>query len=537
MKQLYTLKLSNLKTFIYLAISNKVLKFNFYTHRIFFLKLLFLLLGLTQTLVTQAQRTFTICPGEKVVLTDFLQPSTSIDPGAPGPGLPTRPTCYYSIESTILPTDGLIESDRNSFTVAPLSTTSYIISSRANIGPPPPGESLDHLDHCPTGQLTTDKFTIIVEECEPITNPISNSETINYETEYYLCYGDTLIEPPVGIGTPGGPKGLGLTSISEASIYRLISVTPNINWEQRNSRLRFFPNVTTEYILEYGSSFGFQDFISKRLEKITIVVGCSAKNNIIIKDFPWLAGITSRDECDFSSIEVYEKNNANYIYINGVDDKLLYYQDGSFLCRDNPNYSCVEAYQLTNLVKNWSCNQATDNTSDKEIFSSYSWLSNLVDQYNCNDEVVTVYDAGSYKFVLIQNSLGERLYDTSGKFYCFSSTGFGFLNGYDESSILEQWACNGQLSGRKVSPKTESSSLQIFPNPAKEKVFINLQELAFQQAVISIYDVQGKRVNQNSSDDAFAGIVQMDVRDLDKGIYLVEVQTSDSIETKKLLIQ
>jgi len=122
--------------------------------------------------------------------------------------------------------------------------------------------------------------------------------------------------------------------------------------------------------------------------------------------------------------------------------------------------------------------------------------------------------------------------------YCISPTGgFSFVELYDESRILNSWSCEEGFQGKLGTTKMQNQGIQIFPNPAKDKVFINLQELSFEQPVISIYDLQGKQVLQSSSADAFAGIVQLGVSDLERGIYLVEVQAGDSILTEKLLIK
>jgi len=502
------------------------------------------------------------------LINNFTAPPVPPLPPPPIPGAPTVPSidglppfidvipsCNFVTNTIITPTSGLLKKARNSYIVAPSSTTTYTITSwiiSPRITPPDPGVSLASL--CQSGIPVTDEFTVIVEDCEPVNISPLNSLIIDYETEYYICYGDTIQTgtPPRHAPayiftetlslhpTPGAPNEQ-LSSIwyyqqYNCPPYNEVEVIPDENWEGLYPSL--FPSVTTEYLITHRVT-NDPNCTSSLIRKIKVNIVCSAKNNHIAKDYPWLATLTNNDACEFSSIEVYEKGSSKYIYISSSDGKTLYFQNGTMLCKDSPNYDCIEAYQLTNLVKSWSCDQASDDTAndEQEIFNNYSWLNNLIDQGNCNDEVVTVYDAGSYKFVLIQNSMGDRLYDASGKFYCFSSTGFSFLDGYGESSIVEQWACNGHLSGRKAA--ATGQSFEVFPNPTKGKVSINLQEHFNSNPVVTIYDVSGKKVLQiqPASVDLFASVFELDVSDFDKGMYLVEVHADYITKTEKLVIE
>jgi len=137
---------------------------NFHNNKLLPLKFLFALFILVQTLNTQAQRTFTICQGEEIVLSGLTQPPQPPTPQGP-PGTTQLPTyCFYGIERTIYPTDGWIERDRDSYTVAPTTTTSYTISSRSVPGPVPQDLPVTN-ENCLTGQWVTDQFTVIVEDC------------------------------------------------------------------------------------------------------------------------------------------------------------------------------------------------------------------------------------------------------------------------------------------------------------------------------------------------------------------------------------
>ena len=304
--------------------------------------IIFIFYLITFSLSIQAQRTFTICPGEEVLLRDYILPPQTIDPGAPGAGQPSLPTCNYSIITEIRSNDGLLE---NGYTVAPLETTTYTIASLAiiNMGWQSSELSPNNFDHCPPGQSLVVTVTIIVEECETVTDP---------------------------------------------------------------------------------------------------------------------------------------------------------------------------------------------------IFTTYPWLNNFIDPIDCDNKSVYVYDADDYEFIIVKTDLAEILLTEEGKVYCMiPAGGFSFIELYDASRIINQWFCEEDIQGKLSTTKVHKKEIQLFPNPANKKIFINLQELPFEQAIITIYDVQGKQVKQTNSAIAFANIVQMDVSDLERGIYLLEVQTKDSIITEKLVIQ
>jgi len=128
---------------------------NFHNKKLFNLILLLVSLGLTQMLVAQDQRTFTICPGEEVVLFDFTglppaggPPGTS--PGVPGgPGQISGPFPCIEPVNLIEPKGGVIGFNRNSITVAP-------IAGPVGAGAPP----------CEPGPMFFHYYTVIVEECE-----------------------------------------------------------------------------------------------------------------------------------------------------------------------------------------------------------------------------------------------------------------------------------------------------------------------------------------------------------------------------------
>jgi uncharacterized repeat protein (TIGR01451 family) len=85
-------------------------------------------------------------------------------------------------------------------------------------------------------------------------------------------------------------------------------------------------------------------------------------------------------------------------------------------------------------------------------------------------------------------------------------------------------------------PSSSSKDILMYPNPANQSVTIDLSQSAENLSEIVFYDVVGKKVKVVNS----LGEKQMtvNVSDLSKGIYLIEIQTENQLKTiKKLMIQ
>lgn len=78
------------------------------------------------------------------------------------------------------------------------------------------------------------------------------------------------------------------------------------------------------------------------------------------------------------------------------------------------------------------------------------------------------------------------------------------------------------------------TSFTIFPNPAHDRIQVNSENLKVKS--LEIYNLHGQKVKQIPS-FKFQNSNKIDVSALDKGIYLIQIQTEYGIENKKLVIQ
>ena len=114
---------------------------------------------------------------------------------------------------------------------------------------------------------------------------------------------------------------------------------------------------------------------------------------------------------------------------------------------------------------------------------------------------------------------------------CFTDANTGYVVG-DCGTIVK--TTNGGI-GSVEEPGFPESTFTIYPNPANNKITIVNNAKIPEETIISIFNIQGVQILQ----DKFRNKQQMemDVSALTKGIYLVKIETTVGIESKKLVMQ
>jgi hypothetical protein len=86
-----------------------------------------------------------------------------------------------------------------------------------------------------------------------------------------------------------------------------------------------------------------------------------------------------------------------------------------------------------------------------------------------------------------------------------------------------------------VSPKEDFSELRVYPNPAKNKIFIESSKHNENEVSVTILTITGDQMiklrfrNQSQ--------MEMDITKLLSGVYLVKIQTREGTEVKKLVVE
>jgi len=88
-----------------------------------------------------------------------------------------------------------------------------------------------------------------------------------------------------------------------------------------------------------------------------------------------------------------------------------------------------------------------------------------------------------------------------------------------------------------ISGNPEMNSLRIYPNPAKDKIYIDFGDFAFNEAKIEIYNMMGKMVMMFNTGEKSPKTFIAYIFGLDAGIYLVKINDSRMSISKKLIIE
>ena len=92
----------------------------------------------------------------------------------------------------------------------------------------------------------------------------------------------------------------------------------------------------------------------------------------------------------------------------------------------------------------------------------------------------------------------------------------------------------GELTG--THEVTETLQFEIYPNPAKCKFKVQGQKFKVVDAKIEIYDLNGRKL-LNKQFPAGTEEIEVDVSNLQSGIYFCKIITEKGNATKKLIIQ
>lgn len=78
--------------------------------------------------------------------------------------------------------------------------------------------------------------------------------------------------------------------------------------------------------------------------------------------------------------------------------------------------------------------------------------------------------------------------------------------------------------------------ISLYPNPANENVFISYPSVADDNMTIVISDITGKIVSKKTSASQ-SGKMELDIMKYENGVYLIQIQTSEFVITKKLIVE
>ena len=207
-----------------------------------------------------------------------------------------------------------------------------------------------------------------------------------------------------------------------------------------------------------------------------------AQSDAIFDEYPWLSTIINTDDCGTASIIEYESGVFTFLLIddgNGTEE--LYFENGTFYCASAPNFDCVGAYNLTEVLSTWTCGSDSEENNEDEddttnpledgdmdneeedteetdgsspelfpindpLFDNFPWLSEVVGSSCRLSETVTVYEQGSFQFLIFTDANGlETMYFQDGTFYCQSGNGLDCRMAYNLNRAIYTWTCGENI--------------------------------------------------------------------------------------------
>ncbi|MGJ8592750.1 MAG: T9SS type A sorting domain-containing protein [Aquaticitalea sp.] len=216
----------------------------------------------------------------------------------------------------------------------------------------------------------------------------------------------------------------------------------------------------------------------------------------------------------------------------------------------------------TSTLNSWGLGDGTDANSD-DIFtgSDNEWVESInniqIIDFNANGGSTTLDEVGSiFKSITIVNSQSTNdfvslevgtIISNPGRSAnqtesldleqeSFMSDIIEFSVGTGNTSATNKWSVEGitvtvffDANSLSISDPTfeEDDQVRLFPNPAQNKVFLNIKPLKTE-----VYNLSGKRVKVD-----YNGNEELNVSNLNQGVYIVKVQTMDGRTVFKKLIK
>lgn len=86
-------------------------------------------------------------------------------------------------------------------------------------------------------------------------------------------------------------------------------------------------------------------------------------------------------------------------------------------------------------------------------------------------------------------------------------------------------------------PFPNSESINLFPNPAKDQMTVELPLIYENEIKAGVYDLSGKLVLEKAFDDALDQKLRFDVSELDKGNYILRLNTENEHHSEQFIIE
>ncbi|MBI5540800.1 MAG: T9SS type A sorting domain-containing protein [Bacteroidia bacterium] len=136
----------------------------------------------------------------------------------------------------------------------------------------------------------------------------------------------------------------------------------------------------------------------------------------------------------------------------------------------------------------------------------------------------------SYSYIIIGNFFNNNNTDTINLAPSNNNYAFYYIDDIcvsSDSIYCENWT--------NIYKKTSEKSITIYPNPAFEKIQINLNDYLAKEIIIKIFNSTGQQLYIDKFENQ--NLMELDVSTFSKGVYMLEILYDNKLENRKLIIK
>ena len=269
----------------------------------------------------------------------------------------------------------------------------------------------------------------------------------------------------------------------------------------------------------------------------------------IFTEYPWLSDLIDPTNCEDEQVTVYQSNVHHFLYVQRGTSAELYYQDGTFYCRDGENRDCRSLYNLTEVSATWTCN-SVDNREVGPLFIDYPWLLDIATPNTCLSKSISEFDVGNHSFIYIfESAANGTLYLDDGTFYCQDRPHYNCLEAYGlrTDMIARTWRClEGMVYDDSVAAAQRSKAqaayftdaLTVFPNPTRGQFNIQINSISKEPQILTVVDLYGRILQEHTlQSDAQKLSIPVDLSIEPDGLYMVVLKASGQAAIRKTVVK
>ena len=104
------------------------------------------------------------------------------------------------------------------------------------------------------------------------------------------------------------------------------------------------------------------------------------------------------------------------------------------------------------------------------------------------------------------------------------------------------YAQSRSTSSETLKPGTDNGSSQddnsylVYPNPAKETLHVESQQLEIQPVSIILYNLAGEKIKEINNENLSVQKMKLDFSDLRRGLYFIKILREDKVLRKQLIL-